>query len=578
MRHYYLYLLLICLASSINAQGPSVPCGTGIDGVYAPASNMNIPSGTYNFTSVNIPVGVEINVVGSGALVIYCSGPVIINGSIKANGGNGTDGVTFVTFGTGGIANGGGSNGGNGSYSCCSGPINGQNGLGEGPGFMGSAWSGGGGAGHANNGSSASVADGLGRTAYGDSELTVAYGGSGAGGGSGGYNCGAGGGGAGGGIVFIYSCGGITIGALGSIECKGGNGGSDGTGNCGGGGGGSGGTIYINTNSLINSGLLSAEGGLGGGSAVPGVPYFGVGGAGSEGRILIEIQENCISTNWDNQQIGGSTGSAQYSECVPENPDTFHIQSFGNGVPNSDNRHIIYQSACGDMSITARVLSIDGGGWGGIFLQELFTAGSKKAALKTQLTSLIFREIRTITGGNQNLMTLNRPMHKWLRLTRTGNVFTGFTSINGVNWMQAFSTTISMSECIYLGLFAESINNSTQTSVEFDQVQVTTTTSNTLPGSFNNHVESDNFTKLFKTEVFPNPVSGILNVRLNQEIASESTMQVLDLLGTVHYQSVIEPGTHVENQINFSNFPAGFYLLRITTHDGQINTTKIVKQ
>jgi hypothetical protein len=576
MKHYYLYFLLYFLSSGIIAQGPAIPCGTGADGAYSPISNVNIPSGTYHFTSVNIPAGVIVNVIGSGGLIIYCSGSVVVNGSIRANGGDGTDGITYVTFGTGGIANGGGANGGNGSFASGSGPIDGQNGLGEGPGFMGSAWSGGGGAGHANNGSSASVANGLGGMAYGDSELTVAYGGSGGGGGSGGYDCGAGGGGAGGGIIFIYSCGGITIGASGSIECKGGNGGSDGTGNCGGGGGGSGGTIYINTNTLINGGVISVDGGMGGSSTVSGEPYFGEGGAGSEGRILIEIQDNCISTNWENQQIGASSGAAQYSECVTEIPDTFYIQSFGNGLPNADNRHFVYQSACGDMSITARVLSIDGGGWGGISLQEQLTSGSKKAALKTQLSALIFREIRSVTGGNQNLMTLNRPKHKWLRLTRTGNVFTGYSSINGVNWVQAFSTTITMSECIYLGLFAESINNSTQTSVTFDQVQVTTTTTITLPGSFNNHVETD--TRLFKTEVFPNPVSGLLNVKLDQDIAMECTIQVLDLLGNVQYHTVTGATKHIENQINFSDMPAGVYLLRIMTPDNKISNTKIVKQ
>src|SRR5690606_2341348 len=107
--------------------------------------------------------------------------------------------------------------------------------------------------------------------------------------------------------------------------------------------------------------------------------------------------------NWVNENIGNANGSSEYPPCEAEPIDTFYIQSYGYGQLNNDTRHIVYQTLCGDMSISARILEIKGGGWAGISMQESMNPGSKKAALKTQLTNLIFREIRLVTGANQNL-------------------------------------------------------------------------------------------------------------------------------------------------------------------------------
>ncbi len=311
-----LFRYAICLALMTTALLFSTPqqssaqlsfnTGTGVDGVYNATSNTTLTGGTYNFTNFTIQPGVVVNVTGSTPLIIRCTGAALIDGQLIANGGNGANGVTYTNGGAGGVGVSGGGNGGGGSFASASGPIDGQDGVGDGSaGNKGRNWSGGGGGGYANNGGNASVSNGIGGPANGNIMVTNLPGGSGGGGGSGGYDCGAGGGGAGGGLVVINAATSITI--NGSISSNGGNGGSDNLGNCGGGAGGSGGTIWLASPSFVHNGLLSAIGGMGGASNVAGNPYFGTGAAGSEGRIRVDYDGPLVTSGTNNPAIGYHT-------------------------------------------------------------------------------------------------------------------------------------------------------------------------------------------------------------------------------------------------------------------------------
>lgn len=281
-----LSLLLPVLAM---AQNCTIDGGSGVDGAFVASSDMNLPGGTYNFTSFTINPGVTVSVTGTSPLMVYSTGAVQIDGTLKADGGNGANGVTFTNGGVGGIGVAGGADGGSGSFSASLGPLDGTDGSGTGgANNKGAGWSGGGGGGFAASGASSGGIGGIGGSSYGTPDLSGFPSGSGGGGGSGGYNCGAGGGGAGGGFIAIQTPGTIAIGVGGMISCIGGNGGTDGTGNCGGGGGGSGGAILLRVSNLINDGLIRATGGLGGASMIPGNPYYGTGADGADGRIRID--------------------------------------------------------------------------------------------------------------------------------------------------------------------------------------------------------------------------------------------------------------------------------------------------
>ena len=46
-----------------------------------------------------------------------------------------------------------------------------------------------------------------------------------------------------------------------------------------------------------------------------------------------------------------------------------------------------------------------------------------------------------------------------MKLTRTGNAFTAYQSVDGTNWAQIGSATISMATSVYVGLAVTSHNN-----------------------------------------------------------------------------------------------------------------------
>jgi hypothetical protein len=290
------------------SQAPCFNCGTGSSGAYLATSNTTLAGGTYDYSSFTINAGVTVTVTGTQPLTIRCTGNVIINGSLVANGGNGNNGITFSTFGTGGIGVAGGGNGGDGSYSSSVGPLPGVDGVGSGSNNnRGDGWSGGGGAGYTTNGSSSGGVGGFGGASYGNVQINPLVAGSGGGGGSGGYSCGSGGGGAGGGLIVINACGSITIASTGLISVNGGDGGSDGTGNCGGGAGGSGGSLWLAAPTVTHQGALSAAAGSGGISTLVGPPYYGVGGNGAVGRIRVD-RNTFSGSGTSNPAIGYTTG------------------------------------------------------------------------------------------------------------------------------------------------------------------------------------------------------------------------------------------------------------------------------
>ena len=62
----------------------------------------------------------------------------------------------------------------------------------------------------------------------------------------------------------------------------------------------------------------------------------------------------------------------------------------------------------------------------------------------------------------------------WVRLVRTGNVFTSYVAPDGFNWTQTGATTVSMNANVYAGLAVCSVNNGTLCQAQFDNVSFST--------------------------------------------------------------------------------------------------------
>lgn len=316
MKNHLIQITALLIAVAI----PVVPAlafdsgSTGADGAFAPTADTQLvmpQSGIFNFTTVDIPVGVDVTFIknaGNTPVTILASGDVNIAGVVTVNGGNATDvgNAPASSDGTPGVGGPGGSDGGRGGIYIATGDSSGGEGFGLGAGRRGvfnDFWDqpcggSGGGFGTAGgfNGSCSGFGVGGGGT-YGTAALSQLLGGSGGGGGAGGNAFFGSGGGGGGGALLIASSG--TVNITGTVRANGGRGGNQSVNVAGGtGGGGSGGAIRIVATTITGEGPINTSGGQGG--SVSGCNAgVCVGGAGGLGRIRLEAEtlQRVASTN-----------------------------------------------------------------------------------------------------------------------------------------------------------------------------------------------------------------------------------------------------------------------------------------
>jgi subtilisin-like proprotein convertase family protein len=288
------------------------------------------------------------------------------------------------------------------------------------------------------------------------------------------------------------------------------------------------------------------------------------------------IDNNCDGTidnilsgdgNWNNSDVGTANGNANYPPCDAQPNDVFTIQASGFSTSSSDKLHLVSQELCGNVELIARVTNVSGGGWAGITMRETLDPGSKKVALKTQLTNNIRREIRTTTNGGASILNLIRPTHTWLRLVRTGGNFVGYTSPNGSTWTFAFSATVSMTGCIQVGLFAESINANVVTTATFDNVQVI---GGVLP--LIQAPQTPKTASVFSPEVYPNPTTGEVNIDLEGYADPIGTVKVFDAYGKMIMQQQLDGSPLFRMKLDGAD---GLYFLSIEV-EGEAPTTKRV--
>ncbi|MDZ4706468.1 MAG: T9SS type A sorting domain-containing protein, partial [Saprospiraceae bacterium] len=289
---------------------------------------------------------------------------------------------------------------------------------------------------------------------------------------------------------------------------------------------------------------------------------------GNQSTCIAQItvdQGSILPAEWSNDDVGTANGSATYASCASNG--VFTVNSTGFSTSSTDKMHLVYQELCGNGEIIARVLTVSNAGWAGITLRETLDPGSKKVALKTQLTSIIRREIRNMTNGAASILNFNRPQHIWLRLVRDGSDFVGYTSINGTNWVFAFATTISMDGCIYAGIFAESINNSVTTTATFDNVQIIGDVDPLIQVPQTPVAASD-----LIPEVYPNPTTGEVNIDLRQYDNPLGMVRVFDAYGKLMRQYRLDGSPLHRIKIDGDD---GVYLLSIEV-EGMMPVSKRV--
>jgi fibronectin type 3 domain-containing protein len=105
-------------------------------------------------------------------------------------------------------------------------------------------------------------------------------------------------------------------------------------------------------------------------------------------------------------------------------------------------------------------------------IRESLNANARNALIAVTPGNGVTWQYRSSTGGstsNNNTGGLNAPY--WVKLVRSGSIFTGYRSPDGTNWtQQGASQTINMPATVYIGLAVTSHNNSRLCQAVFDNV------------------------------------------------------------------------------------------------------------
>jgi outer membrane protein assembly factor BamB/regulation of enolase protein 1 (concanavalin A-like superfamily) len=178
---------------------------------------------------------------------------------------------------------------------------------------------------------------------------------------------------------------------------------------------------------------------------------------------------------------------------------TFTVNGGGNDIWNTpygnlDQSHYVSQPLSGDGSLIAHVASqTNTSPWAkaGIMIKQSAAADAPYVLIAvTPSNGVLFQ-----SGFNSSTSSGTAGAPLWLKLTRTGNTVTGYTSPDGTTWTQVGSASITLTDPVTGGLFVCSHASGTLGTATFDNVNWSASTTgipspwadtdvnDTMPGS-----------------------------------------------------------------------------------------------
>jgi len=181
-----------------------------------------------------------------------------------------------------------------------------------------------------------------------------------------------------------------------------------------------------------------------------------------------------LPKGWSSADIGnvGVSGEADFLN------GRFNLLASGSDIwETADAFHFASRTMVGDGNIMARVISVqytDPWAKAGVMLRESDSPGAKYVFLGlTGQGGSVLQSRLTADGPSASVDGPEAKPPHWLKLARNGNVFTGFVSTDGTNWVAAGSVTNTLSRKISAGLALTAHNNNVLNSTLFEKVAVT---------------------------------------------------------------------------------------------------------
>jgi phosphatidylserine/phosphatidylglycerophosphate/cardiolipin synthase-like enzyme/regulation of enolase protein 1 (concanavalin A-like superfamily) len=180
-----------------------------------------------------------------------------------------------------------------------------------------------------------------------------------------------------------------------------------------------------------------------------------------------------LPDGWTNADVGsvGAAGSAGHAG------DTFTIEGSGRDIwYSADEFHFVSRTMTGDGSITARVRTIEAvHAWtkAGVMMRETLDPGARHAMVIVSSGKALAFQRRVATGGaTVHTTAAAGTAPYWVRLVRTGDVFTAAVSADGSAWTTVGDASIPMAAMIHVGLPVTSHDDGILATATIDEVHV----------------------------------------------------------------------------------------------------------
>ncbi len=189
--------------------------------------------------------------------------------------------------------------------------------------------------------------------------------------------------------------------------------------------------------------------------------------------IAVATPSADLPAPWQDADVGvvGAPGGASFDA------GTFTVDGSGADIwGQADAFHLAYQPLNGDGEIVARLIDVEATDpWAkaGVMIRESLAAGSRHALLVVTPSHGAAFQVRPQANSWNQASTLSGiAAPTWLRLERTGNVFSAFVSPDGVSWVEVGSEAVPMGSAALVGLAVTSGAVGVVNSSLFDAVSV----------------------------------------------------------------------------------------------------------
>jgi regulation of enolase protein 1 (concanavalin A-like superfamily) len=192
----------------------------------------------------------------------------------------------------------------------------------------------------------------------------------------------------------------------------------------------------------------------------------------------VKISTSTASGSLPSGQQGADIGSPAIKGSVSYNSGSYTVSGAGADIwDTADQFYYVYQQATGDIDVTARVGSLantDSWAKAGVMIRASLASNSAHATMFATTGKGYAFQRRASTGAySEHTSGGSGAPPGWVRVKRSGSLFTAYRSSDGKTWTTVGSDSISMGSTVYVGIAVTSHNTAAATKAVVDNLIVT---------------------------------------------------------------------------------------------------------